>query len=60
MKDLLLCIDIGNTNIVLGGYRGEELLFISRIATDRLRTGDQYAVELRDILLLNGVDPEEF
>ena len=39
---MLLCIDIGNTNIVLGLYRGEELAAHWRIATDHQRLADEY------------------
>ena len=48
--DMLLTIDIGNTNITMGIYEGDELLFTSRLATDRKRTSDQYSVELLNIL----------
>ena len=30
---MVLCVDAGNTNIVLGGYLGGRLVFLSRIAT---------------------------
>ena len=52
---MILVLDIGNTNITLGVYKGKELLFVSRMATDRMRMEDQYAIELREILLLYGV-----
>lgn len=52
---MLLALDIGNTNITIGGYEGTELLFVSRMATDRSRMEDQYAIELRDILDIYGV-----
>ena len=51
---MLLCVDIGNTNITLGGYREDTLVFTARLASDVQRTADQYAVELYDILRLNG------
>ena len=51
---MVLTIDIGNTNITLGGYERDRLEFTSRLATDTRRTGDQYAIELDDILRLNG------
>ncbi len=54
---MILCIDIGNTNIVLGCYDGGSLVMSSRISTDKNRMSDQYAVELRDILKLYGIDP---
>ena len=51
---MLLAVDIGNTNITLGGFEGETLRFQARLHTDAHRTGDQYAVELRDVLDLYG------
>lgn len=52
---MILALDIGNTNITIGVYNGKELLFVSRMATDTSRMEDQYAIELRDILDINGV-----
>jgi len=46
---MLLCIDIGNTNIVLGLYRGKELVAHWRIATDHQRLADEYAVLLLEL-----------
>lgn len=51
--DVLLTIDIGNSNITMGIFEKDDLLFISRLATDRKRTSDQYAVELLSILKLH-------
>ena len=53
---MLLAIDIGNTNIVIGGIRDGEILFEACIATDHLKTSDQYAVDIRNILKLFEVD----
>jgi type III pantothenate kinase len=47
---MLLAIDIGNTNIVIGCIRDDEILFQARIATDRTRTSDQYGVEIKNML----------
>lgn len=47
---MLLAIDIGNTNIVIGCMEGDRILFKARIATDRLRTSDQYGVEIKNML----------
>jgi type III pantothenate kinase len=41
---LLLVVDVGNTNIVLGIYREKELVCHWRISTDRERTSDEYGV----------------
>ncbi len=52
---MILALDIGNTNITIGVYEGKRLRFVSRMATDRARMEDQYAIELRDILDIYGV-----
>lgn len=57
---MLLTIDVGNTNITLGAYTGNNLLFVSRLATDRERTSDQYAVELINILNLHNIPANGF
>ena len=51
---MILAIDIGNTNITLGGYAEDKIQFISRLATDARRTADQYAVEIYDLVRLAG------
>ncbi len=52
---MLLTVDIGNTNITLGVYRDNDLLFVARLATERARTSDQYAVEFNNIFDLYGI-----
>ncbi len=54
---MILTIDIGNTNITLGAYESERLSFTARLATDSRLTGDQYAIEIADLLRLNGKEP---
>ncbi len=56
---MLLAIDIGNTNIVIGCLRDDEILFKARIATDRLRTSDQYGVEIKNMLEAFGAKRED-
>lgn len=51
---MILAIDIGNTNITLGGYTDNKIQFISRMSTDSRRTADQYAVEIYDLVRLAG------
>ncbi|MFP5245910.1 MAG: type III pantothenate kinase, partial [Thermoanaerobaculia bacterium] len=46
----LLVIDLGNTNIVLGIYRGEELVNSWRLATARERTADEYGILARQLI----------
>ena len=47
---MLLVFDAGNTNIVMGVYREEELLDSWRLATDRNQTADEYAIKIRAFL----------
>ncbi len=51
---MLLAIDVGNTNITLGIYNEQVLLFTARLATDSRTTADQYAIELKNVLSLHG------
>src|SRR5437773_402813 len=54
---MLLAIDVGNTNIVLGVYDGDRLTHHFRLSTDRHRTEDEHAVLLKALLVDGGVDP---
>jgi type III pantothenate kinase len=53
---MLLAIDIGNTNITIGMFKGDELRATWRIATGVHRMPDEYAVILFDLLRHRGVD----
>ncbi|GIV76166.1 type III pantothenate kinase [Litorilinea aerophila] len=55
---MLLCIDIGNTNIMLGVYEDEALGPHWRLATDHERMPDEYAMQLLSLLSYAGVRPE--
>lgn len=55
---MVLTIDVGNSNIVMGGYREGGICFLSRVATNLLYEADQYAVLFRDILSLYGYSGE--
>ena len=52
---MLLAIDIGNTNLVIGCIHDDKILFKARIATDSTRTSDQYGVEIKNMLEAYGV-----
>jgi type III pantothenate kinase len=47
---MLLTIDAGNTNILIGAYRDGTLLDTWRIRTERERTGDELGVLIRELL----------
>jgi len=56
---MILVIDIGNSNIVLGGMKEDKVVFEARIATDQLKTSDQYGVDIRNILSLFRINEAE-
>lgn len=56
---MILTIDVGNTNTVIGGFDDDKLVFESRIATNNSRMEDEYAIALADILRLYGHDASE-
>jgi type III pantothenate kinase len=51
---MLLVIDIGNTNIVLGLYQRDKLISHWRVETDRERTEDEYAALLKGLFSIRG------
>ena len=53
---MLLTIDVGNTNTVLGVFRGSELIANWRLTTAREQTVDEYGVLTRNLLSLAGLD----
>src|SRR5512143_384480 len=56
---MLLTVDIGNTNIVLGLYDGAQLRDSWRAATDPRRTADEYAVTIYEFLARRGYGIEQ-
>ena len=56
---MILAIDIGNTNITIGGFYGEELRFVARISTDATKTADEYSSKILHMLSLYGLDRAE-
>ena len=53
---MTLAVDIGNTNIVIGGFVQNEFQFIERISTNRQGTTLEFSVSIRTILQLHAVD----
>lgn len=56
---MILTIDIGNSNIVIGCVEGSEILFRGRVNTDRVKTSDQYCIELKTLLEIYEVELEK-
>jgi type III pantothenate kinase len=56
---MLLAIDVGNTNTVLGVFRDAELAARWRLTTARDQTVDEYGILTRNLFTLGGLDPAE-
>jgi type III pantothenate kinase len=54
---MLLTLDVGNTNTVLGFFRGAELVAHWRLTTARDQTVDEYGILTRELFTLAGIDP---
>jgi type III pantothenate kinase len=54
---MLLTIDVGNTNTVLGVHDGERLLAHWRLTTRREQTADEYGVLVRNLFSTSGLEP---
>ncbi|AIQ66272.1 type III pantothenate kinase [Paenibacillus graminis] len=52
---MMLAVDIGNTNIVLGVYRGRELLHHFRLSTARQSTADEYGVLIHNLFHMSNI-----
>ena len=53
---MILTIDVGNSNIVIGGVEDDQILFEARLRTEATKTSDQYCVDLKILLDVYGVD----
>ena len=56
---MILAIDIGNTNVVVGLYKSDDLVVDFRISTDRSKTEDEYGMLLLQLLKFHNIKPEE-
>lgn len=57
---MLLAVDVGNTNIVLGCLEDGQIANIARLETDRDKTAHEYAVSIRQLLEFSGIASSEF
>lgn len=56
---MILTIDIGNSNIVLGGIEGNDIVFEARLRTEATKTSDQYCVDLKILLDVYNISPQQ-
>ena len=52
---MILTIDVGNSNIVLGGVQDDNIVFEARLRTDSTKTSDEYCIDLKMILDVYGI-----
>lgn len=52
---MLLAVDVGNTNITIGIFEGEEILGRYRLTTSITRTSDEYGIAIGDLMEMNGL-----
>ncbi|NMM64488.1 type III pantothenate kinase [Clostridium sp. P21] len=56
---MIIVLDVGNTNIVLGVYEDKELIVDWRLSTHSKRTADEYGIQVLDLFLHNKLDPSD-
>jgi len=53
---MILTVDVGNSNIVISSVEGEKIVFEGRIRTDATKTSDEYCMDIKALLDINGID----
>ncbi|NFT92599.1 type III pantothenate kinase [Clostridium botulinum] len=56
---MILLVDAGNTNIVLGVYKDKKYIASWRISTEGNKTSDEYSIQIMQLLNLNNLDPKD-
>ena len=56
---MILALDTGNTNIVIGCIENGNIIFEGRMSTDRKKTTDEYAIHFKMFLEMYEVNPKE-
>ena len=56
---MILAIDMGNTNIVIGGIDAGQTYFVERITTNHVKTGLEYAINIKNILEIHHIDKSQ-
>lgn len=56
---MILTVDVGNSNIVLGGIQDQNIIFEARLRTDATKTSDEYCIDLKMILEVHHLQADE-
>lgn len=57
---MILALDIGNTNIVIGGIDNGKIAFLERLSTDKTGQSSEYAIKIKSLLDLKGIPASDF
>lgn len=57
---MILAVDIGNTNIVVGGFDKDKIVFVERISTDTSKTELEYVVMFHALIDIYGIKMNKF
>ena len=52
---MILALDMGNTNIVVGCIDSEKTYFVERLTTNHNKTSTEYAINIKNILEIHGI-----
>ena len=56
---MVLAIDIGNTNVVIGGFQEQQILFVERVSTNQNATSLELAISIKTILEIYQIQTTE-
>ena len=56
---MILLVDVGNTNIVIGVYKDNDYIAGWRISTDSKKTSDEYGIQMIQLFNQNDLNPKE-
>lgn len=57
---MIIAVDIGNTNIVVGGFDEDKIIFVERISTDTSKTELEYVVQFHALIEIYNIEMEQF
>ena len=56
---MILTVDVGNANIVIGVVKNEKILFDAKLRTDITKTSDEYCIDLKMLMEVYKIHPEQ-
>ena len=56
---MILTVDVGNANIVIGVVKNEKILFDAKLRTDITKTSDEYCIDLKMLMEVYRIQPEQ-